>query len=77
MESVNTAGRRGIGQRVWDTTLRMGFAVYGDGSREFFREPHLMAFRPAPVTDHEFREFIKFHSKGMVMKGARSEWEKG
>lgn len=64
-ENLNVLARRGPGTNVWDNSLRMGFTVYSDGSRQFFRypsvSPHPECKNPTPVTDDEFRSFMKLH----------------
>lgn len=52
---------------LWDSTLRMGFHLLEDGDLRFFRwdtsGTHPLNPDPTPVTDDEFRDFIKLHMR--------------
>lgn len=62
-EKFSSLLARVVGTPVWDESLCKGYFVYPNGTFEFFRYPSVLPHPdcrdPKPVTDEEFRDFIK------------------
>lgn len=62
---------KGTPKVLWDDSLRMGVKIWVNGNKEFFRWPEVPYHPkcptypgfvvPEPVSDKDFKEFVKFH----------------